>query len=283
MYTIYYLKLRENILANVLLLDSTQKKNFDNKLINALVGLDKVLICESSLEDRIKIMLAFSDFNFQKNLTKIQVHKILKVKKDKKLILNEEARKQKESAFNLEKENCINKNIKCKIIEKEKNNLINKEEDNVLTGEKDSSKDQNYYIQQEEASTPVSEELYTLMNTKNTTFKDNKIKLIEEIDFSNSENDIILSLGRKEIQKALNDAKLNIHSILKKHRDYLNNLLDEDHLILRSSVKYNLLKKYLDGYKITREFIDETITKVKYDANKIIDKYKDEFYQYLLN
>lgn len=197
--------------------------------------------------------------------------------------MNEEARKQKESAFNLEKENCINKNIKCKIIEKEKNNLINKEEDNVLTGEKDSSKDQNYYIQQEEASTPVSEELYTLMNTENTTFKDNKIKLIEEIDFSNSENDIILSLGRKEIQKALNDAKLNIHSILKKHRDYLNNLLDEDHLILRSSVKYNLLKKYLDGYKITREFIDETITKVKYDANKIIDKYKDEFYQYLLN
>lgn len=92
-----------------------------------------------------------------------------------------------------------------------------------------------------------------------------------------------MSLGRKEIQKALNDAKLNIHSILKKHRDYLNNLLDEDHLILRSSVKYNLLKKYLDGYKITREFIDETITKVKYDANKIIDKYKDEFYQYLLN
>lgn len=115
--------------------------------------------------------------------------------------MNEEARKQKESAFNLEKENCINKNIKCKIIEKEKNNLINKEEDNVLTGEKDSSKDQNYYIQQEEASTPVSEELYTLMNTENTTFKDHKIKLIEEIDFSNSKNDILCHLVGKKFKK----------------------------------------------------------------------------------
>lgn len=286
--------LRDNLLENITILDLCQEEYLRGIVTNILDELCKFSkIYESSLDDKINIIITFLNFNLQKNLIKRLVYEHLQVQKDKKSrLLKNTFNDREENHLNVKKKDDINDEKEVFYV-KDKNNVVNKKEsmfneqekikipkefDCNSFSEKENLLNIKYQYVTEEEINIISKEEKSLIVTDNFG-----IRVLVNDDNAIIENENFLTMGRKELQKILDDAKLSIYEILQNYKKFLIIYIDRNIEMINSLNNYKALRRHFKECKIAKKFVDDTFVNVKCDVSKIVDLYMEEFMNHLIN
>lgn len=251
-----FLRLRDSVLKCDASLNPSQNQNFLNLMFCILIELEELWNMYASYkENKIKTVLVFLDFNTHKNKIREQVYKRLQVVKDENIKFIDESDNEKEEV-----------------------KLTSDKETNLIT---EKNKKCNYFVKKESDLTTDKDGAFK--NSDNLSCNEFDPNLFNDNNDLSIKNKIVLSLEKKLLQKALDNAKLRIRLLLLKYNNYLFEFIDKTHEKLKSTVKFNILRGHMDGCIIARNFVDHTIMKIKNDLKEIFDKYENELIKHLLD
>lgn len=317
----HFYDLREKVLGDITLLYPSQKHNFCKTIFSILVKLEKIRKkCEWKLRDKVKITLAISDFNLYKNMIRRNLRVKLQFLKDKECKqYDENIDRKKEYEFNNEKreeskittakdddsknkkilfffkkaeistkkntkkideENILNK-VKDDDINNEKVYNVTEEKCNLTTEKEYNSKQESHYDTKKVKSS--TKEHSNLTTTDSSSAEDFENNLIINIDSLSPNEKIVFSICREGLKKVLINTRIVIYGILKKNKKILFKFVDRSHVCLKSSVKHKIFQGHMKEIQIARNFMDDTIYKLKNDIIEIINSCKDEFENHFLN